>query len=40
MQHGEGMFKHSNSTYKGEFKQFLKDGKGIEVFVNGDKYDG
>jgi hypothetical protein len=29
MQSGEGTFKHSNSTYKGEFKNFLKDGKGI-----------
>lgn len=27
-QHGEGIFKHKASTYKGKFKNFLKDGKG------------
>jgi hypothetical protein len=25
-QHGEGVFKHRISTYKGQFNNFLKDG--------------
>ena len=39
-QHGQGVFKHKVSTYKGEFKNFLKDGKGCEKFSNGDTYEG
>lgn len=39
-QHGPGLFKHKTSTYKGEFKNFLKDGFGQQNFANGDKYVG
>lgn len=39
-QHGEGTFKHKISLYTGEFKNFLKDGKGLEKFTNGDTYEG
>lgn len=27
-QHGQGLFKHNTSTYKGEFLNFLKQGHG------------
>lgn len=39
-QHGEGVFKHRTSIYKGSFKNFLKDGYGCEDFMNGDCYEG
>lgn len=39
-QNGKGTFRHRASTYRGTFKDFLKDGQGDEVFVNGDKYIG
>lgn len=39
-QNGKGTFKHKLSNYKGNFKDFLKDGYGEENFINGDEYKG
>ena len=39
-QEGTGIHKHPKSVYEGEFLNFLKHGKGKEVFENGDIYVG
>ena len=39
-QYGRGTYKHRLSTYRGEFKDFLKEGEGEEIFANGDYYKG
>jgi hypothetical protein len=33
-------FLKNYSVYKGFFNNFMKVGNGVEVFVNGDKYEG
>ena len=38
--HGKGELTTKNSTYKGYFDKGLKEGWGIEEFLNGDTYKG
>lgn len=37
-QEGFGVHQHLNSVYEGYFKNFLKHGKGKELFSSGDRY--
>ena len=38
--HGKGEFVSKAFRYKGEFRDNKKDGKGLHVWANGDKFDG
>ncbi len=38
--HGKGEFVSKSFRYKGEFRDNKKDGKGVHIWANGDKYDG
>ena len=37
---GKGIFYYQNGRYEGDWKNDLRDGKGIEYWNNGNKYDG
>lgn len=38
--HGKGEFVSKAFRYRGEFRDNKKDGKGVHIWANGDKYDG
>lgn len=41
MRHGKGIFKdHSGIEYSGQWVMSQKEGKGIQIWPNGDKYEG
>lgn len=38
--HGTGILKSKDSTFKGDFVNGLRHGKGVEIFNNGDWFEG